>query len=88
MATRLVTVVGVARDVAGFRITGTKEAGIFLPTSVNAPKTSVAARVNGDSELARRGCSFCHDSDRFAHRAAIAGIVRVTDPIAMWRVSP
>ena len=56
--------------VAGFRITGTKEAGIFLPTSVNAPKTSVAARVNGDSELARRGCSFCHDSDRFAHRGS------------------
>src|SRR4030095_12796844 len=30
------------------------DAGIFLPTSVNAPKTSVAARVNGDSALAQR----------------------------------
>jgi ABC-type antimicrobial peptide transport system permease subunit len=31
-----------------------RDAGIFLPTSVNMPKTSVAARVNGDPDLARR----------------------------------
>ena len=53
-ASRLLTVVGVARDVAGFRFIDTGDAGIFLPTSVNAPKTSVAARVNGDSALAQR----------------------------------
>lgn len=51
---RLVTVVGVARDVAGFRFIDTKNAGIFLPTSVNAPKTFVAARLKGDSALAYR----------------------------------
>jgi predicted permease len=51
---RLVTVVGVSRDVAGFRFTDTEDAGIFLPTSVNAPKTWVVARVKGDSEIARR----------------------------------
>jgi predicted lysophospholipase L1 biosynthesis ABC-type transport system permease subunit len=51
---RLLTVVGVARDVAGFRFIDTRDAGIFLPTSVNAPKTWVAARVKGDSDLARR----------------------------------
>ena len=51
---RIVTVVGVSRDVVGFRITDIKEAGIFLPTSVNAAKTSVVARVKGDSELARQ----------------------------------
>ena len=51
---RLVTVVGVSRDVAGFRITDIKQPGVFLPTSVNAPKTSVAVRVKGNSELARR----------------------------------
>ena len=54
MPARLVTVVGVSRDVAGFRFTDAEDAGIFLPTSVNAPKTWVAARVKGDSEIARR----------------------------------
>jgi hypothetical protein len=51
---RVVTVVGVSRDVAGFRISDIKPAEMFLPTSVNAPNTSIAARVNGDSTLARR----------------------------------
>ena len=51
---RLVTVVGVSRDVAGFRMTDTTNVDIFLPTSVNAPRTSIAARVKGDPELARR----------------------------------
>ena len=51
---RMVTVVGVSRDVAGFRITDIRPPSIFLPTSVSAPKTSVAARVNGDPDLARR----------------------------------
>ena len=54
MPSRLVTVVGVSRDVAGFRITDIKQAGVFLPTSINAPNTSVAVRVTGNSELARR----------------------------------
>ena len=54
MPARLVTVVGVSRDVAGFRFTDTDDAGIFLPTSVDAPQTRVAARVRGDSEIARR----------------------------------
>jgi predicted permease len=51
---RLVTVVGVSRDVAGFRFTDSDDAGMFLPTSVNAPETSVAARVRGDADRARR----------------------------------
>ncbi len=54
VAARLVTVVGVSRDVAGFRFIDTKEAGIFLPTSVDAPNTSVAVRVRGNAELAHR----------------------------------
>ena len=41
-------------DGVPFEITDTTDVGVFLPTSVNAPKTSVAARVRGDSELARR----------------------------------
>jgi predicted permease len=50
---RMVTVIGVAREVAGFRFTDVKDAGLFLPTSVNTPKTSIVARVSGDPELAR-----------------------------------
>ena len=50
---RTVTVVGVARDVPGFRITDVKEAGVFLPTSVDVAKTSVVARVQGPPNLAR-----------------------------------
>jgi putative ABC transport system permease protein len=51
---RLVTVVGVSREVPGFRFTDVKDARVFLPTSVNSPKTSVVARVSGDPDLARR----------------------------------
>ena len=51
---RMVTVVGVSRDVAGFRFTDVKEAGVFLPTSLDVPKTSVVARVQGDPDLARQ----------------------------------
>jgi len=54
MPSRLVTVVGVSGDVAGFRIIDTKEAGIFLPISVKAAKTAVVVRVNGDPTLAHR----------------------------------
>jgi predicted lysophospholipase L1 biosynthesis ABC-type transport system permease subunit len=51
---RTVTVVGVARDVPGLRITDVKEAGVFLPTSLEVPKTSVVARVRGEPSLARQ----------------------------------
>jgi predicted permease len=53
MQPRTVTVVGVARDVPGFRITDVKEAGVFLPTSLEVAKTSVIARVQGPPNLAR-----------------------------------
>ena len=51
---RIVTVVGVARDVPGFRITDVKEAAVFLPTGLDVAKTSVVARVQGDPTLARQ----------------------------------
>jgi predicted permease len=54
LAPRMVTVVGVSRDVPGFRITDIKEAGVFLPTRLEAAKTSVVARVHGDPDLARQ----------------------------------
>jgi predicted permease len=51
---RTVTVVGVSRDVAGFRVLDTQETGIFLPTSVNTPSTYVVARTKGESDLVHR----------------------------------
>ena len=51
---RTVTVIGVSKDVAGFRITDVREAGVFLPTTVNAPKTFLVARIQGDPDLARQ----------------------------------
>jgi predicted lysophospholipase L1 biosynthesis ABC-type transport system permease subunit len=54
MPARLVTVVGVSREVPGFRFSDVKDARVFLPTSVNTPKTSVVARVSSDPDLARR----------------------------------
>jgi predicted permease len=51
---RMVTVIGVARDVPGFRVTGIKEAGVFLPTGLDVAKTSIVARVQGDPNLARQ----------------------------------
>lgn len=50
---RVLTVVGVSRDVAGFRFIDNDHAGMFLPTHVNAPHTAVAARVKGDADRAR-----------------------------------
>jgi predicted permease len=51
---RTVTVIGVSTDVAGFRVTDVKEAGVFLPTTVDAPKTFLVARIQGDADLARQ----------------------------------
>jgi predicted permease len=51
---RTVTVVGVSKDVAGFRVTDVKEAGVFLPTGLEVENTSVVARVSGDPTLARQ----------------------------------
>jgi predicted permease len=53
MQPRTVTVVGVAKDIPGFRMTDVKEAGVFLPTSADVEKTSVIARVQGPVNLAR-----------------------------------
>ena len=50
----MVTVVGVARDVPGFRFTDIKEAGVFLPTGLDVAKTSMVARVQGEPNLARQ----------------------------------
>jgi predicted permease len=51
---RTFIVVGVVRDVAGFRIADFKEAGVYVPTSPAAAETSLTVRVHGDPEQARR----------------------------------
>ncbi len=48
------SVVGVVRDVAGFRIAPFEKAVIYLPTNPATPGTHLVARVHGDPELARR----------------------------------
>src|SRR5207344_556692 len=54
LQSRIVTVVGISRDVTGFRFTDIKDADVFVPTSLDVPKTSVVARVTGDPDLARQ----------------------------------
>jgi len=48
-------VVGISRDVAGFRLGGARAAGagVYVPIGVEAAKTSLTMRVHGDSERAR-----------------------------------
>ena len=54
LSSQTFVVVGVVRDVAGFRITGYAEAGVYVPTGPGKTKTGLIARVQGDPELARR----------------------------------
>jgi hypothetical protein len=51
---RVVTVVGVSRDIRGFRFADARQAGVFVPTSLDVPKTMAMARVGGDPDLARQ----------------------------------
>ena len=51
---RTVTVVGVVRDVAGFRMAPAPKAMVYLPTSAAMPRTALVARVHGDPERARQ----------------------------------
>ncbi len=52
---RSVVVVGVARDVEGLRVGGMnlRGAGVYMPISADAARTSLTMRVRGDSERAR-----------------------------------
>jgi predicted permease len=54
LESRTFTVVGVVRDVAGFRFAPSEETGIYVPTSAAMPKTSLVARIHGDPEVARQ----------------------------------
>jgi predicted permease len=54
LKSRTVTVVGVSRNVPGFRITDVKEASVYLPVHAGVAKTSLVARVHGDVDQVRR----------------------------------
>jgi predicted permease len=54
LESRAFTVVGVVRDVAGFRIAPLRDAVVYVPTSAAMPGTSLVARVHGDPGLARQ----------------------------------
>ena len=55
LVSRSVVVVGVARDVAGVRIVDARlaGAGVYMPISAEAARTSLTMRVRGDSERVR-----------------------------------
>jgi ABC-type antimicrobial peptide transport system permease subunit len=50
---RVVTVVGISRDIKGFRFNDGNSPSVFIPTSLDAPNTAVVARIVGDPDLAR-----------------------------------
>ncbi len=55
LTSRTFTVVGIARDVAGFRFFSEfQHAGIYLPTDTASAETALILRVHGDPEVARR----------------------------------
>jgi predicted permease len=51
---RTLTVVGVVRDVAGFRMAPFPKAVVYMPTSTAMPNTALVARVRGNPEQARQ----------------------------------
>jgi predicted permease len=56
LLSRAVVVVGITRDVAGFRFAGARMAGagVYMPIGAEAARTALTMRVHGDPERARR----------------------------------
>lgn len=50
---RTFAVVGVTRDVKGFRVAGFSEAGMYLPTSASTEDTALTVRVQGNPDQVR-----------------------------------
>jgi predicted permease len=74
-----VDVVGIVRDVAGVRLGGVRlgGAGVYVPTSAEAARTTLTMRVHGDAERARRALI-----DRLAAIDANMGEVSTMQTIA------
>jgi predicted permease len=54
LASRTFTVVGVVRDVQGFRILPLTKAVVYVPTNAAMSRTALVARVHGDADVARQ----------------------------------
>jgi ABC-type lipoprotein release transport system permease subunit len=54
LPSRTFTVIGVVRDVAGFRVPDFRDASVYVPISAATAETSLTVRVHGDPEQARR----------------------------------
>jgi len=50
---RAATVVGIARDVAGYRLSDFKEANVYVPVGVAEAGTTLTVRVHGNPDMAR-----------------------------------
>jgi putative ABC transport system permease protein len=50
---RAFTVVGIARDVTGFRFAEAQQARVYLPTNASIAKSTLTVRVNGDPDKVR-----------------------------------
>jgi len=53
LLSRTFDVVGIARDVPGFRFVSSNQAVVYVPIGADAAKTSLTVRVHGDPERAR-----------------------------------
>ena len=53
LLSRSVDVVGIARDVPGFRFVSSNQAVVYVPIDADAAQTSLTLRVHGDPESAR-----------------------------------
>jgi len=53
LPSRTVTVVGIVRDVQGFRLAEWPLAGVYLPTGLESAGTTLTVRVHGDPDQAR-----------------------------------
>jgi predicted permease len=54
LESRTFIIAGVVRDVPGFRIMPFNKAVVYIPTSLETPKTSLAARIHGNPDVARQ----------------------------------
>jgi hypothetical protein len=54
LGSRTFTVIGVARDIKGFRVVPITKAVVYLPTNAAVPGTGLVARVRGDPDRARQ----------------------------------
>ena len=54
LAARAYTVIGVVRDIPGFRLAEAPEAAVYLPTTIETAATDLILRVHGDPDRGRR----------------------------------